>query len=102
MISSIWTGIACVYVVDLNDKVRAALPDLRFPSGVVVVGQSSEPNSATSRLRAGDVIHTLNQTPIDSVEQLRAMLRGLRLGQAVVLQIERTGKLQYLAFDWGE
>lgn len=91
-----------VYAVDLNDKVRAALPDLRFPSGVVVVGQSSEPNSVTSRLRAGDIIHTLNQTPIDSVEQLRAMLRGLRLGQAVVLQIERTGKLQYVAFDWGE
>ena len=91
-----------LYVVDLNDKVRAALPDLRFPSGVIVVGQSSEPNSATSRLRAGDIIHTLNQTPIDSVEQLRAMLRGLRLGQAVVLQIERAGKLQYVAFDWGD
>src|SRR5229473_93408 len=91
-----------LYVVDLNDKVRAALPDLRFPSGVIVVGQSSELNSATSRLRAGDVIHTLNQTPIDSVEQLRAMLRNLRLGQAVVLQIERAGKLQYVAFDWGD
>jgi serine protease Do len=91
-----------VYVVDLNDRLRAALPDLRFPSGVIVVAQSSELNSASSRLRAGDIIHTLNQTPIDSVEQLRAMLRGLRLGQAVVLQIERAGKLQYVAFDWGD
>jgi serine protease Do len=91
-----------LYVVDLNDKVRAALPDLRFPSGVIVVGQTSELNSATSHLRAGDIIHTLNQTPIDSVQQLRAMLRDLRLGQAVVLQIERAGKLQYVAFDWGD
>jgi serine protease Do len=91
-----------VYVVDLNDRVRAALPDLRFPSGVIVVAQSSELNSATSRLRAGDIIHTLNLTPIDSVKQLRAMLRDLRLGQAVVLQIERAGKLQYVAFDWGD
>jgi S1-C subfamily serine protease len=88
-----------VYVVDLNDRLRAALPDLRFPSGVIVVAQSSELNSASSRLRAGDIIHTLNQTPIDSVQQLRAILRDLRLGQAVVLQIERAGKLQYVAFD---
>jgi serine protease Do len=91
-----------VYVVDLNDKVRAALPDLRSPSGVIVVAQSSELNSATSGLRAGDIIHALNQTPIDSVKQLRAMLRDLRLGQAVVLQIERAGKLQYVVFDWGD
>jgi serine protease Do len=91
-----------LYVVDLNDKARAALPDLRFPSGVIIVAQSSEQNSATSRLRAGDIIHALNQTPIDSVEQLRAMLKGLRLGQAIVLQIERAGKLQYVAFDWGD
>jgi serine protease Do len=91
-----------VYVVNLNDKLRAALPDLRFPSGVIVVAQSSEQNSATSGLRAGDIIHTLNQTPIDSVKQLRAMLRDLRPGQAVVLQIERAGKLQYGAFEWGD
>ncbi len=83
-------------------RCRAALPDLRFPSGVIVVAQSSELNSATSRLRAGDIIHTLNQTPIDSVQQLRSMLRDLRLGQAVVLQIERAGKLQYVAFDLGD
>src|SRR5260370_32639065 len=91
-----------VYVVDLNDRLRAALPDLRFPSGVIVVAQSSDLNSASSRLRAGDIIHTLNQTPIDSVQQLRAMLRDLRLDQAAVLQIERAGKLQYVAFDWGD
>ena len=91
-----------VYVVDLNDKLRAALPDLRRPSGVIVVAQSSELNSAISGLRAGDIMHTLNQIPIDSVTQLRAMLRDLRLGQAVVLQIERAGKLQYVAFEWGE
>ena len=30
------------------------------------------------------------------------MLRRLRLGQAVVSQIERAGKLQYVAFDWGD
>jgi serine protease Do len=88
-----------LYVVDLNDKARAALPDLRFPSGVIVFAQSSELNAATPRLRTGDIIHTLNQTPIDSVQQLRSMLRDLRLGQAVVLQIERAGKLQYVAFD---
>ncbi|WP_334270622.1 PDZ domain-containing protein [Edaphobacter sp. HDX4] len=92
-----------VYVADLHDnKVRAALSDLRIPSGVVVVAQSSELNSVTYGLREGDIIHSLNQTPVDSVEQLRSMLRDMKLDQAVALQIERAGKLQYVAFDWDD
>jgi serine protease Do len=91
-----------VFVCDLDDKLRSELPDLRVGSGVVVVGQSSELNSYTSNLRAGDILHSLNQMPIESVRQLRLMLHDLKPGQAVVLRIERAGKLQYVAFDWGD
>jgi S1-C subfamily serine protease len=34
-----------------------------------------------------------------SVEQLRSALHQLKPGDPVVLQIERQGKLQYVAFD---
>jgi serine protease Do len=91
-----------VFVLDFNEKIRSALPDMRIPSGVIVVAQSPELNAYTSSLHAGDVIHTLNRTPIDSVEQLRAVFHELKPAQSVALQIERGGKLEYLAFDWGD
>jgi serine protease Do len=92
-----------VFVSDLDDNVRNLLPDnVRNASGVVVVAQSPELNSYTSSLRAGDILHTINRTQIESVNQLRSTLRGLGNGRSVVLQIEREGKLQYVAFEWGD
>jgi serine protease Do len=88
-----------ILALDLNDQLRSVIGDLRLPSGVVVVGRAAEFNSADSGLQAGDVIHSLNRTPIDSVVTLRTTLRALKPGDAVVLQIERGGGLEYLAFD---
>jgi S1-C subfamily serine protease len=50
-------------------------------------------------LQTGDIIHSLNSKAIDSVETLRDLVRDLKPGAAVVLQIERDGGLQYLAFE---
>jgi serine protease Do len=92
-----------VFVRDFNDIVPSVLRNsVRIASGVVVVAQSPELNSYTSNLRAGDILHTFNGTPIESVQQLRSQLQGTKNGHAVVLQIERAGKLQYIAFDWGD
>ena len=91
-----------VFVCDLDKNVSSALDDVRIPSGVVVVAQAPELNSYTSSLRAGDILHSLNQTPIESVQQLKSTLHQIKSGQAVALQIERGGKLQYVAFEWGD
>jgi serine protease Do len=88
-----------ILALDLNDQLRSVIGDLRISSGVVVVGRAAEFNSADSGLQAGDVIHTLNRTSIDSVQTLRTAVRALKPGDAVVLQIERNGGLQYLPFD---
>ena len=88
-----------IYVMDFDDKLRAAMPDVRISSGVVVLGQSLSSNALTSNLHAGDIIHALNRAPIQSAEQLRSALRELKPGAPVVLQIERQGQLQYVDFD---
>jgi len=88
-----------IYVMDFNDRLRAAMPDLRISSGVVVLGQSLDFNALTSDLHAGDIIHALNRVPIQSAEQLRSALRQLKPGDPLVLQIERQGQLQYVASD---
>jgi S1-C subfamily serine protease len=50
-------------------------------------------------LETGDIILAIARTPLQSSSQFLETVRPLRSGDAVVLQIERNGKLQYLAFE---
>jgi serine protease Do len=88
-----------VLAVDLTDQLRSAFGATRLEGGVVVVGRAANLIVSESGLQTGDIIHSLNGKLIDSVEGLRAAVRGLKPGAAVVLQIERDGGLQYLAFE---
>jgi serine protease Do len=88
-----------ILAIDLTDPLRAMVPDLRVSSGVVVVGRAADLIVPETGLSTGDVIHSLNNTPIDSAEQLRGLVRQLKSSEPVVLQVERAGQLQYLAFE---
>jgi serine protease Do len=88
-----------VLAVDFTDQLRSAVGGLRIPGGVVVVGRAADLIVSESGLQTGDIIHSLNTKAIDSVETLRSIVRDLKPGAAVVLQVERDGGLQYLAFE---
>jgi serine protease Do len=88
-----------IFASNLQSQLRLVKLDARFASGVVVVGLSPGPDSETHDFHAGDIIHALNRAPIESVDQLRSGLHRLKPGDPVVLQIERQGKLLYVAFD---
>lgn len=88
-----------ILALDLDDKLRSMLGTLRDPSGVVVVARVADFLSSANGLETGDVIHSLNQTPIDSLSSLRAALRQIKPRDPVVLQVERGGGLQWLAFE---
>jgi serine protease Do len=81
---------------DLGAKLKSAL---RIPSGVVVIGTAVELNTPETGLQAGDVIHQLNMTPVDSTKTLRGAVDGLKTGDPVVLQIERDGELMFVSFE---
>ena len=81
---------------DLGSKVKS---ELRIPSGVIVVGRAAELITPETGLEAGDVIHQLNTTHIDSVAQLRSGLDALKTGDPIVLQVEREGGLLYVSFE---
>ena len=85
--------------LSFDEELHSLLPDVRMSTGVIVVGQAQGFNSVNTGLRAGDVIHSLNRTPVASVEQLRSAVAQLKPGDAAVLRIERQGQLQYLAFE---
>jgi len=66
---------------------------------VIVVGRAADLIGPDTGLAAGDVIHSLNGKPIDSVQGLRDALQQTKPGDSLALQIERGGQLSYVAFD---
>jgi len=53
-------------------------------------------------LEAGDIIHTVNGGSVKTTEELRSTLKHTRANSPVVLQIERSGKLMFVAFKLDE
>ena len=88
-----------VLAVDLSGDLQPVLKGLRIPSGVLVVGQAADFITPETGLRTGDVVHSLNRTPIDSVEGFRGAVAQLKSGDPVVLQVEREDGLTYLSFE---
>jgi serine protease Do len=85
--------------VQIDRKISALVPDLRMGSGVIVAARTAFGASVDSGLETGDVIHALNGVTIISLDVLTSGIKQLKPGDPVVLQIERDGQLQYLAFE---
>jgi serine protease Do len=88
-----------MFVSDLNDRLKPLLHGDSDDSGVVVIAQAAGANGFDTGVQSGDIIRAINRTQLQSVAQLQATVRQLKSGDPVVLQIERAGKLQYLAFE---
>jgi serine protease Do len=88
-----------VFVADLDGNVKPLLEDTRSESGVVVVAQLSGSNSMDTGLETGDIIRAVDRTALQTTSQFEALVHNLSPGDPVVLQVERKGKLQYLAFE---
>jgi S1-C subfamily serine protease len=50
-------------------------------------------------LSVGDVIRSVNAVSITSLAQLSAIIDAFKPGDAIALQVERKGKLMYVAFE---
>jgi len=88
-----------VFVADLDGTVKSLLASERSESGIVVLAQVGGSRAGDIGLKTGDIIRTIDRTPLQTVSQLQAIVRELKPGDPVVLQVERNGKLQYLAFE---
>jgi serine protease Do len=85
--------------MEVSDKLRGIIPPLRIGYGVVVAARTVEGGASGIALQPGDVIHAMNGTRVESVEGLRQAVLAVKAGAPVVLQIERQGRLNYLAFE---
>jgi serine protease Do len=89
-------GIVCITI---NDDLRKLLPDLRIPSGVIVAARTPASSLLGEGPEPGDVIHSVNTSPVTDIAGLKKALEGIGSGDAIVLQIERDGALSYLVME---
>ena len=54
------------------------------------------------KLKTGDILYYANATKLKSIADLKNFVQGLKSGDAVVLQVERSGLLSFLAFRYEE
>jgi serine protease Do len=82
--------------VTLNKDLRQALGEPRIPSGVLVAARTPSSTLLGEGPQPGDIIHALNTTQIEDLQQLKQELRKIKPGDSMVLQVERSGMLSYL------
>jgi serine protease Do len=88
-----------ILAIDLTNELRNQIGPLRIASGVVVLGRAADLIMPDTGLKTGDVIHSLNTTPVTDMATLRAAVLTLKAGDPVVLQVERSDGLTYLSFE---
>jgi serine protease Do len=88
-----------ILAMNLDPEIAQMLPASRVRSGVVVVSTVAGAIEARDGgLAPGDVIFAVNRTPVSQLGDLRSTMDSFKTGDSVVLQLQRSGELMYLAF----
>jgi serine protease Do len=86
--------------IAITKEVAQRLPDTRKPYGVIVAARIGDAEySGQGGLKLGDVIYSVNTTPISTLDSLRTAIDSLKIADPLVLQIERDGNLLYLTLS---
>jgi len=88
-----------VLVIAIDKKLGEMLPDLRNSYGLVVAAGSTTDLESGAGLQPGDIIYSLNGSPLATIEALKKKLGEFQSGAAIVLQIERSGHLMYVPIE---
>lgn len=83
--------------VEISQQIAAVAKGLRGPTGVIVVARVAG-SSGEVPLQVRDVIRSINNQPVTTLQGLSDMVRGLKPGSPVAMQIQREGRLMYLTF----
>jgi serine protease Do len=84
--------------IEIDTRIASELPGLRDPFGILVVARF-EDSVTEAPLISGDVIRTLNGTPMTTLERLRSALQAVPRGAPITLQIQRDERLMFVSFN---
>ena len=82
--------------IEIDQRIAGAAKGLRDPYGILVVARAA--GGAEVLLQPRDVIRSFNNRPIFTIAGLRDLLRGLKPGTPVTLQVQRADRLTYITF----
>ena len=87
--------------LSVDEKLAAMVPPLRMPSGVLVVARiRARGDFAGDDFVTGDVIHAINGAAIRDIPSLKQALQSLTSNtQALVVQVERLGRLKFVVLE---
>jgi serine protease Do len=86
--------------VEITKDLAKVLPDTRKPYGIIVAARSGESDySGQGGLKLGDVIYSVNNVPVATLDALRGAMDRLKITDPLVMQIERGGRLLYLTLS---
>ena len=88
-----------IFAVDLTQRLRDEIISVRRDQGVLVAARSADSLILDDSFRAGDVIYAVNREATPTVARLRDVLGKLKSGDAVAVQVERDGRLRFIAFE---
>jgi serine protease Do len=88
-----------ILAAKLDGRISDVLPPLRKFSGVVVTSLLAATPAFGQYFLPGDVIYQVNQQPVVDLESLEAAVSKPELGGPVVVQVERSQKLMFIAFE---
>ena len=90
-----------ILALSIDDKIAALLPPLHNRGGVLVAAKTTFGSTLHfgDELAAGDVIYALNGVEIKDVSGLKASLDAIAADFPLVLQVERTGKCQFVVME---
>ncbi len=85
--------------IEIDPREVTAASGLRDPYGIVVAARAAGARSEVP-LQPRDVIRSLNNTKMFTLNQLRTAVSELKPGAPVTLQVQREGRLMYVAFTF--
>ena len=85
--------------VEIDAQIAATATGLRDPYGIIVVARTAGATSDVPLLPR-DVIRSVNNRRVASLNCLRESLSSLKSGTPVTLQIQREGRLMYVSFTF--
>jgi serine protease Do len=83
--------------ITLDAKTAQELPPLRKHEGVLVAARVATAFPGEEQLLPGDVIYAVDRSLVKDLEGLRTIVSGLDANRPAIVQLERQGKVRYLA-----
>ena len=83
--------------LEIDPAIAAAATGLRDPYGIIVIARTA---GGVVPIQARDVIRSINNRRVATLQSLRESVRELKIGTPVTLQIQRAGQLMYLSFTF--